>query len=171
MRLAILPDSIQNGSPHSWSHPAFFLSCCQMTNRSKPLGPNWTIPKELGGRKACPLQSCYFFLPFSLLSAEHRTSYSLFQVLRKLAALGWWMNALLLQKSLFYTARRRGRWIFYFRLCLLYIAVEHQNQIAFCFCPTTFSCRKQKYLSHSFDVGSLSVTKSPLCQHLMNIHF
>lgn len=121
MRLAILPDSIQNGSPHSWSHPAFFLSCCQMTNRSKPLGPNWTIPKELGGRKACPLQSCYFFLPFSLLSAEHRTSYSLFQVLRKLAALGWWMNALLFQKSLFYTVQRRGRWIFYFRLCVCFI--------------------------------------------------
>lgn len=92
MRFMILPSSIQTGSPQSG-----FLTCILpkllSDDKDEPLGPNRTIPKELGGRKVCPLQSCYFFNSLTLLITAHlcraQSQYSLFQVSQELAALGW----------------------------------------------------------------------------------
>jgi len=89
-----------------------------MTNKDKPLGPNRTIPKELGGRKACPLQSRYIFFSLNLLITAHlcraQSLYSLFQVSQELAALGWQMLSCV-RRPLFCTAQERGMWIFYAR--------------------------------------------------------
>lgn len=74
----ILPSPIQTGSPQSGSLTCI-LPKLLSDDKDKPLGPNRTIPKELGGRKVCPLQSCYVLyslLLFQLLHicAEHRAS-------------------------------------------------------------------------------------------------
>lgn len=65
MRFMILPSSIQTGSPHCGSLICIFPKLLS-DGKDKPLAPNRTIPKELGGRKVCPLQSCYFlYLSYS----------------------------------------------------------------------------------------------------------
>lgn len=142
------------------SHWALFLSCCQMTNKDKPLGPNRTVPKELGGRKACPLESRYFFLSLLITArlCRAQSQYSLFQVSQELAALGWQMLSCF-RRPLFCIAQKRGRFMFYARSCVWVILQQKIRKPTRMVCVSAYPLpryfyRKQTYLSHCFDVGS-----------------
>lgn len=91
-RFLILPGSIQTGSPQSGSLICI-LPKLLSDDKDKPLAPNRTIPKELGGRKVCPSSHVIFFNSLILLITAHlcraQSQYLLFQVSQELAALGW----------------------------------------------------------------------------------
>lgn len=129
MRFMILPSSIQTGSPQSG-----FLTCILpkllSDDKDEPLGPNRTIPKELGGRKVCPLQSCYFFNSLNYCTSVQSTEpVFIIPGLPRTCCLRI-AGALLLQKALVLCSieERGGRWVFHARSCCFYsVAAEHQK--------------------------------------------